>query len=340
MKTKISVIVPAYNAEKYVVRCIDCLKRQTFKDFEVIFINDGSTDMTLELLNKHKTKNMTIINKHNSGVSSARNNGLKVAKGEFIAFLDIDDEYRNDYLELMFNAITKTNSACAICNYLEITTETKKAINLKSKHRVLSKNQIYEEIIGPMIGQINDKEEIVWGTVWRTLIRKEYIEKFKLCFDENTAYSEDFLFLIELFSNIDSLCIVKENIYYYYRSQGSALNKYIDNYYEKNQYIHHRLVEILKNNKIYELFEIRYLKNKFRMYTVIISNAVRNNNKTISLKEISKVLSTFNDEFKSIKKYMSFSEKICYFLIKYRFKYTLFILFSLKEKRRIKNYYR
>ena len=94
---KISVIIPVYNVEKYLRECLDSLLNQTFKDIEIICVNDGSTDGSLNILNEYASKDsrFIIINQNNQGLSAARNNGLNVAKGDYVAFLDSDDYILN-----------------------------------------------------------------------------------------------------------------------------------------------------------------------------------------------------------------------------------------------------
>ena len=104
---KISVIVPIYNAENFLERCIDSLLAQTIEDFELILVNDGSTDSSKRICERYKSKDKRIIliNQQNSGPSASRNSGLNIAKGEFICFVDADDYVGKEYLSCMLNKI-------------------------------------------------------------------------------------------------------------------------------------------------------------------------------------------------------------------------------------------
>ena len=95
-KPKFSIIVPVYNTEKYLKRCLDSIKSQSFKDYEVIIVNDGSTDNSSDIISKYPYK---IINQENLGLSRARNNGVKEASGDYLIFLDSDDYIEKDLLE-------------------------------------------------------------------------------------------------------------------------------------------------------------------------------------------------------------------------------------------------
>ena len=120
MHNKISLIVPVYNSEKTIRKCVESVLNQTYKNFEVIFVNDGGTDKTIEILNEYKVNDDRIIiveKEYNSGVSSTRNFGLKYAKGDFIQFLDSDDYLEPNMFERMVEEQSKHNADLVVCNY-------------------------------------------------------------------------------------------------------------------------------------------------------------------------------------------------------------------------------
>lgn len=116
---KISLIIPVYNVEKFLKTTLDSVFAQTFKDFEVIIVNDGSTDSSLEIIKEYSKNysNMVVINQENQGQGIARNNALKVAKGEYIAFLDSDDFLEPDFLEVLYNTAVDNNADIACCSF-------------------------------------------------------------------------------------------------------------------------------------------------------------------------------------------------------------------------------
>lgn len=115
----ITVVVPVYNVEAYLRPCLDSLEQQTFRDFEAILINDGSTDGSLQILQEYaeRNENFFLIDQKNSGVSIARNKGIACAKGEYLAFLDSDDILRKDYLERMYTELCKREADIVCCEY-------------------------------------------------------------------------------------------------------------------------------------------------------------------------------------------------------------------------------
>lgn len=102
----ISVIVPAYNAEKYIKKCIKSILNQTYSNFEIIIVNDGSTDNTLNIINEFNDKRIRIINQKNGGVSNAKNTALDIIKGDYVTFVDSDDTIPKDALEILINLMT------------------------------------------------------------------------------------------------------------------------------------------------------------------------------------------------------------------------------------------
>ena len=118
---KVSIIIPAYNIEKYLSACLDSALSQDFSNYEIVVIDDGSTDNTPKISDEYakKYENVITIHQKNSGLSSARNTGIKRAKGEYVALIDGDDIIAPNFLARLYQAVTKTNSDIAICNFQE-----------------------------------------------------------------------------------------------------------------------------------------------------------------------------------------------------------------------------
>ena len=121
IKYKVSIIIPCYNSKKYIERCLNSILKDKLKEKEIILINDGSTDNTLEIIEEYskKNKDIKIINQKNKGQSISRNNGLKEAKGKYIAFVDSDDWVEKDYFYKLYNFAEKNNSDYIYCDYYE-----------------------------------------------------------------------------------------------------------------------------------------------------------------------------------------------------------------------------
>lgn len=335
----VSVIVPVFNAEKYVERCIKCLKNQTKKNFEVIFINDGSTDNTEKILNKYIEENMRYYTYNNQGVSKSRNIGIEKSNGKYITFLDVDDEYDRSFVEKMYNAIKEKDADIAICNYYEkyINKSIEKKINVSKNF--FEKENIKAELIPLFIGPLNTKEETTMAAVWRAIISKDILIQKNIKFENGMKYSEDVFFLINILAESQKACIVDECLYVYYKTKGSTLNKYVDDYININLDIHEKYKNIINKYSLDKYVHDRYEKNKLRMYTVLFSNAVRRKEKEESIKEIKEIINLFNSQsnnFYQIKKNLSWYEIITLCLIKMRCIRILYLCYFLKEDRRIK----
>ena len=186
-KGLISIIVPVYNIEKYLPRCIDSILDQTYKNWEAIFVNDGSTDNSLKILEEYKKRDerIKIIDKKNAGSGAARNDGIENSRGEYVAFLDSDDWYEKNFLEKLYNNLTENNSDVAMCN-------PKMTYDDISKNKKIN-TYFFNEI------ELNKTPEKILGilampVVWNKLYKKDIIVKNKIKFP-NYSFCEDVEFL-------------------------------------------------------------------------------------------------------------------------------------------------
>lgn len=182
----ISIIIPLFNKSNYVIKCLNSVLNQTFKDFEIIIINDGSTDNSLEVIEKYNFKDIDykIISQINSGVSTTRNNGVKSAKYDYITFLDADDWWEPNFLEQMVKLIEGfPDAGLFACSYFKIINKIKipAIINLDSK------------FIHGYIDYMNLYSKGIWMPVWTgaTIVKKEVLDNLK-GFKPNLKMGEDF----------------------------------------------------------------------------------------------------------------------------------------------------
>lgn len=208
-KPKFSIIVPVYNTEKYVKRCLDSIKSQSFKDYEVIIVNDGSTDNSSDIISKYPYK---IINQENQGLSMARNNGVKEASGEYLIFLDSDDYIEKDLLEEINNSLS--NSPDLVRYQIKEVFDSKDDINYKEIP--------FDNKNGVEAFKLITNYHFV-ENAWAYAIKREFYLKEKFSFKKGT-YHEDF--------GLIPLVIIKSKIvnsinyvgYCYYQRDGSIMN--------------------------------------------------------------------------------------------------------------------
>lgn len=212
---KISVIMPAYNSENYIRNCLDSLLAQSFNDFEMIIVNDGSTDKTSSVLNEYQKKNpnkITIINKENGGQSSARNLGLKKSNSEYVIFLDSDDYFEKDLLSDLYNEAQKNKSDITICNYYFVDNEKK------------------EQIINPDI-KINESRLLTCNEYmltppapWNKLFKREFLVKNNFLFPEGIV-NEDYAVIPTLVKYKPIIYFVNKPLINYVMSINSTMRK-------------------------------------------------------------------------------------------------------------------
>ncbi len=212
---EISVIVPVYNVENYLKQCLDSILCQTFPDIEIICVNDGSTDGSRQILEEYKRKDSRIIiaDKQNGGLSSARNAGMRIARGGFISFVDSDDWIEPDMLEKLYNSIVKLNTDIAICavhRYDEAgqkTDDTDPYYTLGYFDKSFDNRAFSYKDAKPFLMD-------VCVTAWNKLYRRSLIEKCSAWYPEGLIF-EDGPFFYKLFFNTDRVSLVRDFLYYY-----------------------------------------------------------------------------------------------------------------------------
>ena len=206
--TKISVIIPVYNGEKYIVQCIENMLCQSHKNLEIIVVNDGSTDKTSEIAEKYPIK---LIHQQNSGVSVARNTGIEHATGDFIHFMDVDDLVNLDFYEKMISASLATD-ADMVCS--EMVHERLPYLNLQFDAKQLAVN------IEEKMQLTNVKQQ---GACYKYLFRTDFLRKHKLKFEKEFISAEDLMFSFQAVYFANKIVSVPQAVYYYKHREQSAM---------------------------------------------------------------------------------------------------------------------
>ena len=222
---KVSVIIPVYNVEQYLNKCLDSVTNQTFKNIEIICINDCSTDNSLNVLKNFASKDSRIkiidLNQ-NKGVSNARNSGLDFAQGEYVYLMDSDDWLDDNYLEIMVQKIEEVNSNILInANFVNEYTDKQK--KLYSKFDFLRKDF---EIIDSKIVQ-----RFFPPVIWTRLYKKTYIDKYNFRFPQIKCGAEDIYFAYACDLMQEKSYIFKGPYHHYFQHSSSAMHKKERGYY-------------------------------------------------------------------------------------------------------------
>ena len=223
----ISVIIPVYQAEKYLEKCVESVQKQTFTDWELLLVDDCSRDETPALCDRCAAADDRIRvfhKKKNGGVSEARNLGLREAKGEYIAFLDVDDRYEFRCLETLWNAREQAGADSAACAHLNLWADGTKQSEPVMPAGVYESNGVREGIVYPLLGD-RLTQPVFNGFIWRYLFSGEIIRANQLSFEG--AYLEDELFLMEYFCCAKKLAVTEEPLYRYFHNPSSATHKYM-----------------------------------------------------------------------------------------------------------------
>lgn len=212
---QVSVIVPCYNAERWIRKCVTSLLNQQIRDIEIIVINDGSTDRSREILLKLQKEDsrLKVIDKTNGGVSSARNLGLTLASGEWISFVDIDDEIFSDGIVKMLSVAIK-DSEIVFAGY---TTNGKRINRGIDRTAECSSEQLARELFEP-------SDYPYLGYPWAKLFRRSVIEQNNIRFNENIIYNEDRLFTFTYLACISRGVYTTEPVYNYIQHDDNAMS--------------------------------------------------------------------------------------------------------------------
>jgi glycosyltransferase involved in cell wall biosynthesis len=216
--SKISIIVPVYNVEQYLSKCMDSIINQTLKDIEIICINDGSTDNSLEILIKYEKHDnrIIVINQKNGGLSHARNVGLKKVTSSYILFVDSDDWLELNTCEILYNAMISNN-----CDLVQCKTN----IHYIERNHMKSKdNKSINRDIKGLVEITTNNFQISPFYAWSKLFKKEIIEKFQIDFPEGLYY-EDSPFMWKYFSVSRNIFFIEDKLYNYLRRPDSILSK-------------------------------------------------------------------------------------------------------------------
>jgi len=216
----VSIIVPIYNAEKNLRRCIDSILKQTYKKIEIILLNDGSSDDSGYICDAYaKLDNrIRVVHKENTGVSDTRNQGIAMSKGEYIQFLDSDDWITADATSCFVKAAQKYECDIVVADFYRVIND-----------RVSQKGTIEEDGLIDRItyatNMMHNPADFYYGVLWNKLYKRSVIEKYQLRMDNSINWCEDFMFNLEYIRHINSIYILKVPIYYYVKTKGSLVSQ-------------------------------------------------------------------------------------------------------------------
>lgn len=279
---KVSIIIPVYNVEKYIGECLDSIVKQTYRNLEIILVDDGSPDNSGSVCDKYadKDERVRVIHKKNAGVSEARNSGLEIATGDYIAFADPDDWLEKDMIEKMVRALEYTDADASFCRFH---TEILSDEALKYCSPVEEKTGDSNNAIWHMF------ETLAYGVmVWNKLFKREIIyglDNSFIKFDKNLKVGEDEIWLIEVVQNAKKVAYINDELYYWrVREESVYRNNLITEARVQDVEAQTRALEILNddeapvyweiynrlNCKIYDFAVKAYINNQTDYYNIFM----------------------------------------------------------------------
>lgn len=218
MEELISIIVPIYNVEKYLKKCIDSILNQTYKNLEIILVNDGSTDNSYSICNEYskKDKRVIVVNKKNGGLSDARNHGLKVANGEYIGFVDSDDYINKHMYENLMRVMSTYYVDIVSCGIKKVYENDKENIEYQISHENVEIYSVEEALLSLI------EEKDIKQTVWNKLYKKDVIED--IVFEVGKIHEDEY-WSYQVIGNASKIAYLDTELYYYLQREGSIMSK-------------------------------------------------------------------------------------------------------------------
>lgn len=263
MNDLISIIVPVYNVEKYVEKCVTSIINQTYKNIEIILVDDGATDNSGKICDelKEKDNRITVIHKKNGGLSDARNAGLKIAKGEYIGFVDSDDYIEQDMFETLYNINKQNDADISIVSFYELYGGKVIGVRHSKSLEIFNKIDAIKELL------IDTK---IQSYAWNKLFKKELFKDIEFPTNKNF---EDIATTLLLFEKANKIVLLESPKYYYVRRDDSIIGvknyktykDYLDVIYDKYLYLDGKYKEL----DLYNAYN--FIINMIWVYTIIVT---------------------------------------------------------------------
>lgn len=330
-----TIVVPVYNVEKYLDRCIESILNQKFDDFEVILVDDGSTDKSSKICDNYRKKDdkIIVIHKKNEGLGFARNTGIDKARGNYILFVDSDDYIDLDLLENLYNEIERNNSDAVFYGHKRV--NNKKSVistfeQLPDKQIYLDKNEIKNKLLAEFI--LNKK---IFISAWSLCIKLSLLKKNNILFpSEREFISEDIYFLVVLFNYLNIVSFAKKTYYYYCQNENSLTTTYKKDRYEKIKKFYKKTDELLELYNYSNITKMSF-KRSFISNVIACLKMIAANKDELAKNKIRKIKEISGDDYflENVKKYDFKNEKKSWKIFDFLVKYKLYVILYICLKK-------
>lgn len=297
----ISIIIPVYNVGEYLPKCLESILAQTYRQFEVILVDDGSLDDSGSICDRFASQDMriSVIHKTNGGVSSARNAGLRVAKGEYVSFIDSDDFVGNNYLQRLVDEMECCNVDMVAGGEIKVENGSEQPFSFR---RAILTQKDFSDLFSKYDFQ---KRCSPWGKLFKTQI----IRDAKLEFNENIHLGEDIIFMFYYINLCSSICLTPSSEYYYLQRLGSLTKRLNQFDSEAQGYFEYTKVK----NRLIEHFDIKELScRKLNQWSIIFLDRVKMSILDRLTKE-QQLLALSKFDWRALKEYKTYRSRKEYF---------------------------
>ena len=248
---KVSIVVPMYRVEKYIDRCLDSLINQTFRDIEIICVDDGSPDKSGEIAEAYAQRDsrVSVIHKENAGLGYARNTGIENARGEFVSFVDSDDYITSDLIADLVETAEKNSADTVIAGFSRKKGDKIIPLPTPVAGRVFKDEEVFSEVLSKMTGPLGDGSDSINMATCGVLYSLEIIRRYGLRYpSEREFISEDMIFNIKYYNYSKIVCGIGNNGYIYCMNPGSLTERYNPERYEKGKVLYEEKIRLFKQN--------------------------------------------------------------------------------------------
>lgn len=289
MKATVSVIIPVYNSKKHLDRCISSVVQQTYKNIEVVLVDDDSTDGSLDICNAwaQKDARIKVVHKENAGAGKARNTGMDNASGDYYCFVDSDDYIDPSTIQICIDSMEKYKADTSVFGHSFVS--EKGEINpqiISAKKQIFNHTEVVSELLPSFFTLSMGFTVSVWGKIFSAKIIRDNSLRF---LNEREIYSEDTLFLLEYFPKCERAVVVNRYMYNYYENETSLSRVYEKEKEEKLNIFLHKALEIAKTNGLDDNMA-RHIKARYQScamveYKQIVLSKMRFSDKLQAIKE-------------------------------------------------------
>lgn len=255
-KVKISVIVPVYNVERYLDRCVKSIVSQTYSNLEIILVDDGSTDNSGNLCDDFRDARIRVIHKKNEGLGKARNAGIKYATGKYIMFVDSDDYIDKTMVANLYNSLRKNNADTCIGGFKRVFSNKIEEYKNKYSNHTFYGDEVLTEVLVKMFGKNSKNDDHIEMSAWKVLFDSQIIRKYDILFpSEREFISEDIIFDTEYFPKARAVTMSDDIGYNYCDNEGSLTTKYNPNRFALQKKL---FLELLKRSRTLKIYDLSY----------------------------------------------------------------------------------